>query len=273
MPKKEKKPKSKSRKIVEGILTGITLALLGFAAASLITGMIFKVHTVPMMFNTFGACQVLTESMEPVYPVKSTIIVQRCSAKELIERFDKGETVDVTFFNADIGPGPIDAIPDGKRTPVAINRVMTHRMIAYYIDPQEEEGKGKYLIFTEGINAKETETAKVEQYQVFDETLLIGRVIGKSQFLGFLTTAITSVWGLLIMLLIPSCYMIVTSVLEIFKYYKDPEEEGEKDVVSTQDGTGASSGNAALEGLSQEDIERLKKEMLDEMLNGKKGDK
>ena len=169
MPKKEKKPKSKARKIVEGILTGITLAILGFAATSLITGMIFKKHGVALMFNSYGACQVLTASMEPDYPVKSTIIVKKCSIQHLIESFDKGETVDVTFLNYNIGPGPIDAIPDGKRELVAINKIMTHRMISYYVDENATDVNDKYLIYTAGINAKETETGKLEQYQVLNE--------------------------------------------------------------------------------------------------------
>ena len=52
MAKREKKPKSKTRIIIERILTGITLVLLGFVGLSLLTGMIFKKNNVPMMLPT-----------------------------------------------------------------------------------------------------------------------------------------------------------------------------------------------------------------------------
>ena len=274
MAKKEKKPKSKARKIVERILTVVTLVLLGFVGVSLLTGMIFKKNTVPMMFNSIGTCYVLTDSMEPVYPQKTTIIVQNASAKELIERYQKGETVDVTFQNYNINPGPDSSIPEGKSQLIVTNMIMTHRMIGYYINDGVPEGQGKYLIYAAGIN-DQSDTGRLAQYQVLDERLLVGRVIGKSQFLGFMTGLITSVWGLLILLLIPSFYMIITSVLDIFKHYNEPDEEVSGDVVSTQDGEGSASpqDGDVLAGISEKEKERLKQELLDEMLNGKKGDK
>lgn len=274
MAKKEKKPKSKARKIVERILTVVTLVLLGFVGVSLLTGMIFKKNTVPMMFNSIGTCYVLTDSMEPVYPQKTTIIVQNASAKELIERYQKGETVDVTFQNYNINPGPDSSIPEGKSQLIVTNMIMTHRMIGYYINDGVPEGQGKYLIYAAGIN-DQSDTGRLAQYQVLDERLLVGRVIGKSQFLGFMTGLITSVWGLLILLLIPSFYMIITSVLDIFKHYNEPDEEVSGDVVSTQDGEGSAppQDGDVLAGISEKEKERLKQELLDEMLNGKKGDK
>ena len=276
MAKKEKKPKSKARKIFERILTVVTLVLLGFVGVSLLTGMIFKKNSVPMMFNSIGTCYVLTDSMEPIYPQKTTIIVQNCSVKEIIQRFDKGEIVDVTFQNNYVNPGPDSSIPDGKSNLIVTNQTMTHRMIGYYVDNDVEEGKGKYLIYAAGIN-DQSETGRMAQYQVFNEQLLVGRVVGKSQFLGFMTGLITSVWGLLILLLIPSFYMIITSVLDIFRHYNESEEESAAgDVVSTQNGESdlpQSNNEDVLAGISEKEKERLKQELLDEMLNGKKGDK
>ena len=278
MAKKEKKPKSKGRILFERIATGVILVLLGFVGLSLLTGMIFKKNNVPMMFNSIGTCYVLTDSMEPEYPQKTTIIVQNCSVKEIIQRFDRKEIVDVTFQNDYVNPGPDSSIPAGKSNMIVTNQTMTHRMIGYYVYNDVEEGSGKYIIYAAGIN-DQSETGRMAQYQAFTEKQLVGRVVGKSQFLGFMTRVITSVWGLLILLLIPSFYMIITSVLDIFKYYKDPEEEEEKakDVVSVQDGASStiepSDKKDVLAGMSEEDKERLKKEMLEEMLNGKKGGK
>ena len=77
----------------------------------------------------------------------------------------------------------------------------------------------------------------------------------------------SSVWGLLILLLIPALYLIITSVIDIFKAYKEPETEGES---STSNGE-ANSNSGTLE-LSEADKKRLKEELLEEMLNKKKGD-
>ena len=90
-----------------------------------------------------------------------------------------------------------------------------------------------------------------------------------SPLLGGTFRFITSPWGLLVFLLIPAFYLVITSVIDIFKAIKDPEEEGE-----TSNGASAnssSSGDSPLAGLSDEDRERLKKEMLDELMNKKGG--
>ena len=258
MPKRVKKPKSKTRKIVEGILTGIIIALLGFVGLSLITGMVYKKHTVSMMFNKIGTAYVLTDSMVPVYPVNSTIIIENITATELIKHIDANEEVDVTFFNA-LTNDP--ARPSGKTNMVVTNQVMTHRIISYYVNEAAEEGKGRYYFYAEGINTQ-SDTGKESQYQVFTEDLIIGRVIAKSQFLGLMTQFITSVWGLLILLLIPSFYMIITSVLEIFKAYKTEDEVPEvanDNVVATVDGKESEIKKDVLENISEKDKERLKK--------------
>ena len=276
MAKRVKKPKSKTRKIIEGVLTGIIVGLLGFVAVSLITGMIFKRHGVSMMFNSVGSCYVLTDSMDPVYPEKSTILVQKCKPQELVNRLVKGETVDVTFLNVDRGVGPY--IPEGKNPSdvIVTNQIMTHRLIGYWVDDRAEvtEGNGKYYFFASGINYA-AHIGGEGQYQVFTEVDLVGRVVGKSQFLGWMTQFITSWYGLLILLLIPSAYMIVTSVLDIFKAYNGDDEDDDK-VVAEVDGNASSvppgENGDVLGGLSDADRERLKQELLDEMLNKKKGE-
>ena len=88
-----------------------------------------------------------------------------------------------------------------------------------------------------------------------------------SKVLGGLFKFITSPWGLLAFLLVPALYLVITSVLDIFKALKEPEEE-----TPTEASQEKPSGSASLEGLSNEDKERLKREMLEQMLNKKKGD-
>ena len=67
---------------------------------------------------------------------------------------------------------------------------------------------------------------------------------------------VTSVWGLLILILLPSGYLIITSILDIVKGLKEDDEDTKQKVEST-DGL----------QLSNEDKERLKSELLEELLN------
>ena len=147
--------------------------------------------------------------------------------------------------------------------PTGGNLVLTHRLIDCYEDTSRELGTGRYTFAIAGINT-EGDYAKEGQYQLLTENELLGIVKVNSPFLGGLFRFITSPWGLLVFLLVPAFYLVITSVLDIFKAIKEPEEGETK----TSDGSKTSS----IEGLSEADKERLKKEMLDQMLN-KKGDK
>ena len=74
----------------------------------------------------------------------------------------------------------------------------------------------------------------------------------------------TKPWGLLILLLIPALYLIVTSVIDIVKAAGDDDDD--KVVAEASESPG---GNEALSKLSKEDIERLKQDMLNEMIEEK----
>ena len=58
--------------------------------------------------------------------------------------------------------------------------------------------------------------------------------------------------------------MVITSVLDIFKTMKEPDVE-----VETKTETKEENKVDSLDGLSKEDRERLKQEMLEEMMNKK----
>lgn len=68
-------------------------------------------------------------------------------------------------------------------------------------------------------------------------------------------------WGLIILLLIPAGYLIVTSSIDIFKAVKE-EEEKEANAAPVE--------GERLSQLSEKDKQRLKDELLDEMLKSKK---
>ena len=68
----------------------------------------------------------------------------------------------------------------------------------------------------------------------------------------------------------PAFYLVITSVLDIFKAMKEPDEE-EASGGSGDKPASTSTGTSRLDSLSEKEREALKKQMLDEMLNGKKG--
>lgn len=97
-------------------------------------------------------------------------------------------------------------------------------------------------------------------YDITGAGVYLGKVIFKSNFLGKAFSFMTSIWGLLILLLIPALYLVVTSILDIFSAMED-EPEKETAAPAPKDSIDP------LAGMSEEEKERLKAEMLQEMLD------
>ena len=274
--KKEKKPKSKARKTIEWVLTGIFLALFAVVGIAQIDGLIHKdEHYGQQIRFGFATFVVKTESMEPVYMVDSAIITYLEDVDKIYERYQNNETIDVTFYHTYTKDSPY-TLPQNHpeltmRTKLKENEfpIITHRVQEIHIDPSMEKGQGKYVFIVAGVNkgvASATNSeGQIYQYQVFTEKELLGCVVVGSPFLGAVFSFVSSVGGLLILLLIPALYLIITSVIDIFKAYKDPEEE------MVTSGGPSNSGKEVT--LSEADKKRLKEELLQEMMNKKKGDK
>ena len=271
--KREKKPKSKTRKIVEWILTGLFLVVFVFAGLAQIDGLVNKKkHYDQQIRFGYAAFVVKTQSMEPVYKVDTAIITYLEDVDKIYERYQNGETLDVTFYHAYTAnteyTQPENHPELTMRTTLGKDDypVITHRVKEIHVNPNAVKGEGKYTFIVAGINTSVQSATdangNVFQYQVFTEKELLGRVVVGSAFLGGIFSFVSSVWGLLILLLIPSFYLIITSVIDIFKAYKEPEEQ-----VAAANGAPVSTGE-----LSEEDKKRLKEELLQEMMNKKKGD-
>lgn len=269
--KRVKRPKSKARKIIEWVITGIFLALFAFVMAGQIDGMIHKKeHYNQQIRFGYATFVVQTDSMEPKYKVGTALITYNESADKIYDRFLKGEEVDITFADFYASDTeytvPLNNPQLTKRT--EITKVpMTHRVREIHINNSKKLGEGKYTFITAGINDRSKQMGYEEgstpivinQYQAFTENEVLGRVVVNSAFLGGVFGFVGTPFGLLVLLLIPAFYLVISSVIDIFKAYKEPEEETE--------GSG-SSNNGVLE-LSEEDKKRLKEELLEEMLNKK----
>ncbi len=279
--KVQKKPKSKARKITEWVLTGIFLVIFAILGIAQIDGMVHKnEHHGQMLKFGYGTFVVQTESMEKTYMKGDALVTKLQSADAIYKDFQAGKTIDVTFYYS------YDAYNEVVSSEYAVPQnnpqltelitppqypIITHRVMEIHVNEGKKAGEGRYYFITAGINesvasAVDPNTGKVKQYQAFTEKYLLGRVVIGSAFLGGVFSFVSSVWGLLILLLIPAFYLIITSVIDIFKAYKEPEEA----TATAKEGE-ASSENKDI-NLSEEDKKRLKEELLQEMLEKKKGD-
>ena len=273
--KEVKKPKSKLRKILEWIATSIIGILFAFASICNVA----KLLTAPDHYgngNAFGFSNyvVLTDSMEPVYPVDSVIIAYLDKPQEIVNKWNEikdlnldptdERCINLTFFDG-YNKRVNSPIADYNNQTENTGSVMTHQLFAIIVDEGIEEGQGRYTFFVHGINISEHQSG-IGQYQVFTEKELLGVVKTNSKFLGAISGFISSVWGLFILLLVPCLYLVISSVLDIVKAAKSEEDEE-----ATEGAT--SNGGTSTANLSDKDYEALKQQMIDEMLNGKKGDK
>ena len=270
--KKVKKPKSKARKIIEWVLTGIFVALFAVILAGQIDGWVHKKdHYNQQIRFGYSTYVVQTNSMEPKYKVGNAIITYLEDSDKIYERFQKGETVDLTFYDAYLAPLP-DNIPNDPKLTDRIHvdqsdiptPIITHRLREVHVNQGVKKGEGKYIFICAGINTGGN-YALEGQYQAFTEKELLGKVIVGSAFLGGVFSFVGSPFGLLVLLLIPAFYLVITSVIDIFKAYKEPEEAA----ATASDGSTNNTGKEL--NLSEEDKKRLKEELLQEMLNKNKG--
>ena len=290
---KPKKPKSLPRKIIGWVLYIIFGAFFALIIAGNISGEIHKKENFGQSIRFgYGSFIVLTNSMEPEIPVDSAIITHKDNVESLYQRFIDNETyneaiyarealkpeaerdysdlknIDITFANINSGVSYIPKYPDFNPAinpdarPIFADRIMTHRLREMAIDEEKELGKGRYIFVTSGINDG-GDYSKRGQYQVFTEKEYLGTVVISNQFLGKVFNFIVSPIGLLVLLLVPAIFLIVTSTIDIFKAMKQSEEENA--VLAS-----ASSGENRINAMSEKQKELLKKQLLEEIKQKRK---
>ena len=277
--KKPKKKKSLARKIFEWTLFSIFGTFAIFVIAGNIQGEIKKDQNYGQSIRFgIGSFIVLTDSMEPEIGQDSAIITYQTDVNEIYTRFNRGETIDITFANVNLGMNFVPDIcakwveedPNIQPSAVYSGRVMTHRLVEMHYDPLIPYGQGQYVFVTAGINThtideetgqEVTNYARAGQYQIFTENQYLGEVKVSNQFLGKVFNFIVSPIGLIILLLVPAAYLIVVSCIDIFRALKESENEENAQTYN---------GEGKLASISDADRERLKKELLEEMINKKK---
>lgn len=265
---KKEKLKSKPRKIIEWIL----FSLFGVFFFVIISFQIItnvnkrNNHGVPTLFN-YQIMNVLTDSMEPDYKVQDVLLVKKVDVKDIYNEVINNEYTtlgQIQFFNTEDGNYideeayiinkdylKIDVSFVYNFASSSIN-VMTHRLSAI----KYSESDNSYILYAQGINLESEHFSGLNQGQKFLDSRLLGKVVKNSTLLKYYYSFLSSGWGLLIVILIPGSYLIITSVIDLFKKNDEPKEE-----LITND---------KLKNISKEDKERLKEELLKEMINKKK---
>lgn len=261
------KNKSKARKIVEWVLFGLFGAMFAFVMAANIDGIVHRKENYgqTIRFGT-GSFIILTNSMEPEIKKDDAIITYKEDIKTFKSRLEKGEKIDITFMNEDPG---IYVNPDTPKyhgiNPIpATNKIMTHRLVEIHVDESIPYGKGRYAMIVAGINSQ-GQYSKETQYQLLTERQYLGVVKISNTALGKMFSFMTSAWGLIILLLLPAIYLLVSSTIDIFKTLKESEEKQEQAKNEPQP--------ERLSGLSDEEKAKLKKQLLEEMIKEKRAAK
>ncbi len=262
--KKAKKPKSKPRIIIEWVALGLFALLFGFVIAGNISAMATKKenNNQELRFGV-GTFVVLTKSMEPRFKKDDALFTYKEKLSKVYKDYQNGKTINMTFFNKSSGksivPETEEFQPIHGGEVVVTDMVMTHEVKEMYYDPSVPYGQGQYIIITAGINP-DVETSQKGQYQIVTENLYLGVVKWDSLFVGHVFKFIASPVGLIILLLVPAGYLIITSGIDIFKVLKETEEK-EAAVTTTGDPK-----DIKVDNLSEEEKKRLKEELLSELL-------
>ena len=275
-----KKPKSKARKIIEWVALGIFGVVFAFIAACNASKIITKQSNAYGQGNSFGYSSyvVLTDSMVPVYNVDDAIITYRESPEEVVKRWNEikdlnleptdKRNINMTFVDGyskkeNSGNSYYYDQTSNVKDDAGNYMVMTHQLFNVKVNENVEEGNGRYIFFVHGINKSEHQSGE-HQYQAFSEKEYLGVVKTNSSVVGKVSGFFSSVWGLIICLLIPGVYLICGSIYDLYKATREPDEPvpAEANVTSSSN----------LDNISDKDYDKLKQQMIEEMLHGK-GDK
>jgi len=269
----EKTRKNRVKKIINWIITGFFAALIG---GLVIFNLVNKYSGNDYVFGAQYP-MVLTDSMEPEYMIGDVLVIKKIDHFDtLVDQYRAGDdgvlsteddATSVIVGNQEIltSGATIDLTFNYDIAGIGEEYSVTHRLRQIVIYNNTDEGEGRFSFTCHGINTDSEQCSTnggdcTTQTQTFNETKVIGEVKGVSTFLTFVYKIFTSVWGLLILILIPALYLIITSVIDIVSALNDKEEKTPPQLMS-QDVKGD-----VLTSLSDEDKERLKKELLEELL-------
>ncbi len=225
--------------------------------------------------------QKLKEVSNNYYPTTSNTEMMSSIVTLLDEYEEKSAHIDITFIDGYEGYNSIkpkkenDPVCSFLNNPIQLTysevnqRVMTHRLREIQVNENVKTGEGRYIFIVSGINIYGNQSG-LGQYQAFTEKEFLGQVVLNSSFLGGFFKFVASPWGLVILLLIPSLYLILTSCKDIYMALKEKDDEEEMETASIGEAPkNPVAGRVDFENMSKDEKEKLKAELLKEMLEEK----
>lgn len=188
--KKEKKPISKAKRIINIVTTVLSCLVLGVILFCLISVSISKIKgEQPNLFG-YSFLYILTDSMEPELPVGTSILVKKCSADDV-------KVGDYVTYKTD------DELYSASGV-----KYVTHKCIeSAHVDPDS----GKRVITTQGLKVgAPKETIEVERV----EAVYVKKVSsGLSKFFSFMITP----YGFATLICVP---LLVALGIQLFSQIK-----------------------------------------------------
>src|SRR5574344_1609201 len=233
--KKSKKPLW--QRIFSWFFSILVVLIAGFVLTYQIVGSVTRSSNYGVA-NFFGYQTLVsaTDSMNPVYPVGDAVIVKKVDPSTI----EVGD--DLTFYYNEL--------------------IYTHRLESV------TSNDGVYTFRCHGINTKSDQCGGGDctyQTQTFTDKYLLGKVVASSKFVGGFYNFLIQPYGLVVLVLVPGSYLIISSIVDIVKAKKLEKEtknsEGGEAIVLK--GEGDEQDKEII--LTEEDKKRLKKEYLEEL--------
>lgn len=188
------------RKVLNIIVTVIAVLSIFLAGFSLWTVATTDSGKVPSVFG-FSILRVVSLSMEPTLPEGSIVFVIKTDTSELTE----GDII--SFYSND---------------PSIKGKVNTHRIYEVNTDA----GAENYIFITKGDN-EETNPIP-DKYPVPPENV-IGKVVGKSAFLGAFVSLLSGKYSFVFLIILPLLLIVAVNIRNVIKLIKkEADAEAEK---------------------------------------------
>jgi hypothetical protein len=290
--KKDNKAWSITKKVVDWVFTAFIIIIAAIVVMSVATK--GKNYNVPIIFN-YQICHVVTDSMahdetngdKELYPVGDAVFAKKVEAKNVAV----GDNILFygCYYDSSNGAYQLPTVhhvfyigtDENKDTYFLCRGLNT----ADHSDIKEQWQK-VYTSETTGF-AKlklDVEASKHDAVDNADDAtrtgyytaagILMGKITGDSKFVGGFYTMMEQWWAVLLLILVPCLIIAASSIVDIIKLKKTPDEELEKEYGSEPKVNAAPvDPDNPLAGLSEEDKQKLKDEMLKKMLEEQKDSK
>jgi hypothetical protein len=285
-PVSSAKAKKTPFKVFKDVIDWVFTIFIIFIAAIVVMSYASKGNNygVPVVFG-YQVSHVVTGSMakdekgNPVYPIGDAVFAK----KEAYSSVKVGD--DVLFYGSYLISGQaVDLVTIHRVFKIGQETDGTKYFMCRGINVTEETGIDKqwqkvYEASNSYYTALKTSVQSGQTVSTDDSDcdgsftasgLYMGKVTGDSSFVGGFYTMMEQWWAVMLLILVPSLIIATSSIYDIVKLKNTPDAELEKEY-GQEEAKKPVDPNNPLAGLSEEEKEKLKKEMLEDLMKNNKG--